>query len=132
MGYEGTGEGQGPGKDPGRFVLAAVSSGGWPYDALVFAAYTVENLDPRRTITEHQYRFYAVPSLEDFLSAPFRTVLVGGPSRVAPFACSRIVRRPGFLVETENVHVTPTLAANRFLRGRCRRGKAEKKRLLQR
>ena len=116
-GYEAIGEGQGPGKDPGPFVLAAVSSGGWPYVALVFAAYAVEDLDPRRTITEHQYRFYAVPSFVDFVGAPFRTVPVSGPSRVAPFACSRIVRRPGFLVETENVHVTPTLAANRFLLG---------------
>jgi hypothetical protein len=100
--------------------LASLASGGWPTTALVLAIYPVDNLDPRRAVADHHYRFCAVPSFVDLDSAPFRVVLVGGPSRVVPVARSLIGQGACLLVDTVNVHLTPMFEANRFLRGRCR------------
>jgi hypothetical protein len=83
---------------------------------LVFVAYPVDDFDTRRAVTDHQYRFYAIPSLVDLVGPSYRVVLISGPSRVVPFARSPIVRRPSLLVKAVNVHVTPMIAANWFLR----------------
>jgi hypothetical protein len=84
--------------------------------SLVFVAYAVDDFDPRRAVTDHQYRFYTIPSLVDLVRAPYRVVVISGPSRVVPFAYSPIVRRPSLLVKAVNVHVIPMIAANLFLR----------------
>ena len=81
-------------------------------DALVFVTYAVDDFDTRRAVTDHQRRFYAIPSLVDLVGAPYRVVLISGPSCVVPFAHSPIVRRPSHLVKAVNVHVTPMIAAN--------------------
>jgi hypothetical protein len=83
---------------------------------LGFVAYPVDDFDPCPTVANHQYRFCAIPSLVDLVGAPYRVVLVSGPSRVVPFARSPIVRRPSLLVKAVNVHVTPMIAADWFLR----------------
>src|SRR5918995_5839750 len=87
---------------------------------LVFVAYPVDDFDPPPAVTDHQYRVCAIPSLVDLVGAQFRVVLVGGPSRVMPFARSRLLRGPSLLVDAVNVHLTPMIGTNRFLRGRCR------------
>jgi hypothetical protein len=83
---------------------------------LVFVAYPVDDFDPRRSVTDHQYRFYTIPSLVELVGAQYRVVLISGPSRVVPLAHSPIIRRPSLLVKAVNVHVTPMIAANWFLR----------------
>jgi hypothetical protein len=87
---------------------------------LVFVAYPVDDFDSCPAVTNYQYRFCAIPSLVDLVGASYRVVLVSGPSRVMPLACCGVVRRVGFLVDAVNAHVTPMIAANQFLRDRCR------------
>jgi hypothetical protein len=99
---------------------------------LIFVVYPVDDLDPRQTVSDHHDRFCAIPSFLDLVCAPSRVVPVGGPSCVVPFARSLIFRGASLLVDAVNAHLTPVIAANRFLRGRCQRGKTKKKLLLQR
>src|SRR5215216_8201501 len=98
-------------------------------DVLVILTYPVDDFDTLRTVTDHQRRFYAISSLVDLVSVSYRTAQVSCPSCIMPFAQCRILRRVGFLVDAVNVHLTSTIAANRFLRGRW--SKTKKKRLLQ-
>src|SRR5215208_3008191 len=69
---------------PGRFVskrlgplacesvVELVGSDRWPRDALVLAVYPVDNFDFRQTVTDHQCRFYAIPSFVEFVGAKYR------------------------------------------------------------
>jgi hypothetical protein len=98
--------------------------------ALVLAIYAVDNLDPCRAVADHHYRFCAIPSFVDLVRAPLRVVLIGGPSRVVPVTRSLIIRGACLLVDAVNVHLTPVIAANRFLRAAAG-SKAKKKHLLQ-
>jgi hypothetical protein len=88
-----------------------------------FAVYPVDDFHPPWAATDHHYRFCAVPSFVDLVGAPFRVVLGGGPPCVVPFARSLIIRRAGLLVDCVDVHLTPVVVANLFLRGHCRWGK---------
>src|ERR687893_2828432 len=83
-------------------------------------AYPVDDFDPCPAVTNYQYRFCAIPSLVDLVGAPYRVVLVSGPSCIMPLACCGVVRRVSFLVDGVNAHVTPVIAANQFLWDRCR------------
>jgi hypothetical protein len=85
-------------------------------DALVPAVCPVDDLDPRRAVSYNNYRFYAIPSFVDLDSAPFRTIPVGGPSRIVPFVSSLAIRGASLLVDTVNVHLTPLIGTNRLLR----------------
>ena len=76
-------------------------------DALVFAVHPVDNFDLRRAVTDHQRRFYAIPSFIEFVGAKYGFVPVSGPSCVVPFVHCRIVRRVGFFVDAVNAQVTP-------------------------
>src|SRR5215210_6255223 len=76
-------------------------------DALVLAVYPVDNLDLRRAVTDHHYRFFAVPSFVEFVGTKYRIVLVGSPSCVVPFVRFGTVRRVGFFVDAVNAQVTP-------------------------
>jgi hypothetical protein len=87
---------------------------------LVFIAYPVDDFDPCPPVTNYQYRFCAIPSLVDLVGAPYRVVLVSGPSCIMPLACCGVVRRVSFFVDGVNAHVTPVIAANQFLRDHCR------------
>jgi hypothetical protein len=78
---------------------------------LVFVAYPVDDFDSPPAVTDHQYRFCAIPSLVDLVGAQYRVVLVKGPSCIMPFACCGIVRRVSFLVDAVNAHVTPMIVA---------------------
>jgi hypothetical protein len=40
--------------------------------SLVFVAYAVDDFDPRRAVTDLQYRFYTIPSLVDLVCAVTR------------------------------------------------------------
>src|SRR3712207_257030 len=79
--------------------------------ALVLAVQPVDDFDSRRADADHHYRFRAIPSFVDLVGAPFRVVLVGGPSRVMPFARSRLLRGPSLLVDGINVHLTPLIGS---------------------
>jgi hypothetical protein len=74
---------------------------------LILAFCAVDDFDPRRAVSYHHYRFCAVPSFVDLLGAPFRIVLVGGPSRIVPFAPSLTIRGASLLVDAVNVHLAP-------------------------
>jgi hypothetical protein len=74
---------------------------------LVFIAYPVDDFDLRRTVTDHHYRFYAIPSLVEFVGAKYRLVPVSDPSCIVPFVRSGTVRRVGFFVDAVNAQVTP-------------------------
>ena len=87
---------------------------------LVFVAYPVDDFDPCPAATNHQYRFCAIPSFVELVGANYRLVPVSGPSRVVPFVRCRIVRRVSFFVDGVKAHVIPVIAANQFLRDRCR------------
>src|SRR5215210_97285 len=88
-------------------IAELIGSNRWPRYALVLAVYPVDNLDLRRAVTDHQRRFYAIPSFVEFVGAKYRLVPVSGPSRVVPLACCRSVRREGFFVDAVNAQVTP-------------------------
>src|SRR5215210_2496135 len=87
---------------------------------LILAVQPVEDFDPRRAVTDHHYRFCAVPTFVDLVGAPFRVVLVGVPSRVVPVARSLTIRGASLLVDAVNVHLYPHDRDQRLLRGRCR------------
>jgi hypothetical protein len=91
-------------------------------DALVLAVYPVDDFDTRRTVTDHQNRFYAIPSLVEFVGAKYRLVPVSGPSCKVPFVSCGTVRRVGFFVDAVNAQVTPLVGlwSKQFLRGRPR------------
>src|SRR5215212_5049881 len=76
-------------------------------DALILAVYPVDDFDLRRAITDYQCRFYAIPSLVEFVGTKYRVVPVSGPSCIVPFVCCRTVRRVGFFVDAVNAQVTP-------------------------
>src|SRR5919112_2106645 len=76
-------------------------------DALVLAVYPVDNLDLRRAVTDHHYRFYAIPSFVEFNGTKYRVVLVGSPSCIVPFGHRGTVRRVGFFVDAVYAQVTP-------------------------
>src|ERR687893_3068438 len=88
-------------------VVELIGSDRWPRDALVLAVYPVDNLDLRRTITDHQYRFCAIPSFVDLVGANYRLVPISGPSCIVPFVRCGTVRRVGFFVDAVNAQVTP-------------------------
>src|SRR5215210_6536930 len=100
-------------------------------DVLVILTYPVDDFDTLRTVTDHQCRFYAISSPVDLVGQSYRIVPVSGPSCIMPFAGCRFIRRVGFLVDAVNVHFASMIAANQFLRGRCRWSKTKKKHLLQ-
>src|SRR5215211_1685303 len=100
-------------------------------DVLAILTYPVDDFDTRGAVTDHQCRFYAISSLVDLVGVPYRTAQVSPPSCIMPFARCRFIRSVGFLVDAVNVHLTSTIAVNRFLRGRCRWSKTKKKHLLQ-
>src|SRR5918997_6118902 len=95
-------------------------------DVLVILTYPVDDFDTLRTVTDHQRRFYAISSLVDLVSVPYRTAQVSCPSCIMSFARCRFIRRVGFLVDAANVHLTSMIAVNRFLRGRCRWSKTKR------
>src|SRR5215212_4986663 len=76
-------------------------------DALVLAIHPVDDFDPRRAVTDHHYRFYAIPSLVELVGAKYRLVPVSSPSCIVPFVRSGTVRRVGFFVDAVNAQVTP-------------------------
>src|SRR5215218_10980517 len=76
-------------------------------DALVLAVYSVDNLDLRRAVTDHHYRFFAVPSFVELVGTKYRIVLVGGPSCIVPFGRCGTLRRAGFFVDAVDAQVTP-------------------------
>src|SRR5215204_3152211 len=84
-------------------------------DVLVILTYPVDDFDTLRTVTDHQRRFYAISSLVDLVSVPYRTAQVSCPSCIMPFARCRIVQSVGFLVDAVNVHLTSMIAVDRFL-----------------
>jgi len=98
---------------------------------LVFITYPVDDFNPCLAVTNYQYRFCAIPYFVDLVGPPYCVVLVSGPSCIMPLACCGVVRRVSFLVDSVNAHVTLVIAANQFLRDRCRRGMTQKKLLLQ-
>src|SRR5688572_15965269 len=75
--------------------------------ALVLAVYPVDDFDLRRAVTDHHYRFFAVPSFVEFVGTKYRVVLVGGPSCIVPFGRCGTVRRVGFLVDAVNAQASP-------------------------
>ena len=83
-------------------------------------AYPIDDFDPCPAVTNYQYRFCAIPSLVDLVGAPYRAVLVSGPSCIMPLARCGVVRRVSFLIDSVDAHVTLVIAANQFLRDRCR------------
>jgi hypothetical protein len=87
---------------------------------LVFITYPVDDFDPCLTVTNYQYRFCAIPSFVDLVGAPYRVVLVSGPSCIMPLACCGVLRRVSFLIDGVNAHVTLVIAAIQFLRDHCR------------
>ena len=87
---------------------------------LVFITYPVDDFNPCLAVTNYQYRFCAIHSLVDLVGAPYRVVLVSGSSCIMPLAYCGIVRRVSFLIDSVNAHVTLVIAANQFLRDRCR------------
>src|SRR5215208_4848734 len=84
-----------------------IGSDRWPRDALILAVYPVDNFDLRRAVTDHHYRFYAIPSFVEFVGTKYRVVLVGSPSCIVPFGHCGTVRRVGFFVDAVNAQVTP-------------------------
>src|SRR5215210_6826464 len=88
-------------------VTELIGSDRWPRDALVLAAYPVDDLDLRRAVTDHHYRFFAVPSFVEFVGTKYRVALVGGPSCIVPFVRCGTLRRVGFFVDAVNAQVTP-------------------------
>src|SRR5215208_2298071 len=100
-------------------------------DVLVILTYPVDDFNTLRTFTDHQRRFYAISSLVDLVSVPYRNAQVSCPSCIMPFARCRIVQSVGLLADAVNVHLTSMIAVDRFLRGRCRWSKTKKKHLLQ-
>src|SRR5215211_7162810 len=88
-------------------IAELIGSDRWPRDALVPAVYPVENFDLRRAVTDHQCRFYAIPSFVELVGAKYRLVPLSGPSCIVPFGCCGIVRRVGFFVDAVNAQVTP-------------------------
>src|SRR5215211_3686560 len=84
-----------------------IGSDRWPRDALVLAVYPVDDFDLRRAVTDHQRRFYAIPSFIESVGAMYRLVPVSGPSCILPFAGCGTVRRVGFFVDAVNAQVTP-------------------------
>src|SRR5215203_6235428 len=74
---------------------------------LVLAVYPVEDFDLRRAVTDHQRRFYAIPSFVEFVGAKYRLVPLSGPSCIVPFVRCGTVRRVGFSVDAVNAQVTP-------------------------
>jgi hypothetical protein len=86
--------------------IGSSGSDRWPHDTLVLAVYPVDNFDLRRAVTDHHYRFYAVPSFIEFVGATYRLVPVIGPSCIVPFGTAR---RMGFLVDAVNAQATPVV-----------------------
>ena len=76
-------------------------------DTLIFVVYAVDDFDLRRAVTDHQYRFCAIPSFVEFVGAKYRVVPVSGPSCIVPFVRCGTVRRVGFFVDAVNAQVTP-------------------------
>src|SRR5215212_8236791 len=76
-------------------------------EPLILAVYPVDDFDLCRAVTNHHYRFFAVPSFVEFVGAKYRTVLVGGPSCIVPFGRCGTVRRMGFFVDAVNAQVPP-------------------------
>src|SRR5918997_3888631 len=81
--------------------------GGRPRDALVLAVYAVDNFDLRRTVTDYQRCFFAIPSFIEFVGAKYGLVPISGPSCIVPFVRCGTVRRVGFFVDAVNAQVTP-------------------------
>src|SRR5215217_1222297 len=84
-------------------------------DVLVFVAYSVDDFVTLRTATDHQCRFYAISSLLDLVSVPYRTAQLRCPSCILPLARCRSIGRVVFLVDAVNVHLASMIAFNRFL-----------------
>ena len=76
-------------------------------DTLIFVVYAVDDFDLRRAVTDHQYRFCAIPSFVEFVGAKYRLLPVSGPSCIVPFVRCGTVRRVGFFVDAVNTQVTP-------------------------
>src|SRR5215210_5672405 len=66
-------------------IAELIGSDRWPREALVLTVYPVDDFDLRRAVTDHHYRFFAVPSFVEFVGTKFRVALVGGPSCIVPF-----------------------------------------------
>ena len=98
---------------------------------LVFIAYPVDDFDPCPAVTNYEYHFCAFPYFVDLVGAPYRVVLISGPSCIMPLACCVIVRSVSFLIDSVNAHVTLVIAANQFLRDRCPLRQDQKELLLQ-
>src|SRR5215211_7637671 len=88
-------------------IAELIGSDRWPCDALVLAVYPVDNFDLRRAVTDHQRRFYAIPSFVELVGANYRLVPLSGPSCIVPFGRCGTVRRVGFFVDAVNAQVTP-------------------------
>jgi hypothetical protein len=73
-------------------VVEFIGSDRWPRDALVLAVHPVDDLDLRRAVADHHYRFYAVPSFVEFVGTKYRVVLVGSSSCIVPFGYCGTVR----------------------------------------
>src|SRR5215217_5299770 len=84
-----------------------IGSDRWRRDALVLAVYPVDDFDLRWAVTDHQRRFYAIPSLVEFVGTKYCVGLVSSPSCIMPFARCRILRRVGFSVDAVNAQLTP-------------------------
>ena len=84
-----------------------IGSDRWPRDALVLAVYPVDNFDLRRAVTDHHYRFYAIPSFVELVGAKYGVIPISGPSYIVPFVRCGTVRRVGFFVDAVNAQGTP-------------------------
>ena len=73
-------------------VAELIGSDRWARDALILAVYPVDDFDLRRTVTDHHYRFCAVPSFVEFVGAKYRFVPVSGPSCIVPLGRCGTVR----------------------------------------
>src|SRR5215212_9812948 len=65
-------------------------------DVLVILAYSVDYFYTLRTVTDHQCRFYAISSLVDLISVPYRTAQLSCPSCIHAFRASQDHPKSGF------------------------------------
>jgi hypothetical protein len=101
-------------------------------DALILAIYPVDDFDLRRAVTDHHYRFCAIPSFVEFVGTKYRLVPVSGPSCIVPLVRCRTVRRMGFFVDAVNAQVTPMVGLQPTVPSRPRPVRRDqKKHLLQ-